>query len=305
MSRNPLKNVYLKLFHFGIFNFIPDKAFLKIQYRAATGKKLNLKDPKSYNEKMQWIKLYDHNPLYTILADKLAVREYVKEKVGEEYLIPLLGHWNLVNDIEYDKLGNQFVLKTNHDSGGIVICSNITSFDKVAAEKKLNEHMKQNHFYMSREWAYKDVKPCIIAEKYMIDDEANDLRDYKFFCFNGEPKAVQVDFDRFINHRRNIYDMDWNLLDVTIKCPNDKNAKIDCPSNFDEMVQIARKLSAGLPEARIDLYSVNGKTYFGSITLYHGNGYEEFTPDSFGDVMGSWIDLSLCENEKTLVEDFL
>lgn len=295
-----LKKIYLTSYHCGIFNVIPDKAFISFQFKMATGNKLNLKNPKSYNEKLQWIKLYDHNPLYTELVDKYRVRKFVSERIGEEYLIPLIAKWDKPEDIDITKLPNQFVIKCNHDSGGIAICKDKKSFNWDSEKKKIESHYKQNHYYMSREWAYKNVKPCVIAEKYMQDESTEELRDYKFFCFNGVPRFVQVDFARFVDHKRNIYDIDWNLLDLTIKCPNDPKAKIDMPSDYDNMVEVAKKLSAGLPHVRVDLYSVNGHTYFGEMTLYHGNGYEKFTPEKYGEEFGSYIDLSLCNRARYL-----
>ena len=263
----------------------------------ATGKKLDISNVKSFNEKIQWMKLYDHNPFYTGIVDKKRVRDYVAERIGEEYLIPLLGVWNDPDEIDINELPEQFVIKCNHDSGGIAICKDKKLFNWEEEKKKISSHLKQNHYYLSREWAYKDVEPCVIAEQYMEDESTEELRDYKFFCFNGVPKFVQVDFARYIDHKRNIYDIDWNLLDLTIKCPNDPNAKIEKPSDYINMVELAKKLSEGIPQVRVDLYSVNGHTYFGEMTLYHGSGYEEFTPDSYGDLFGSFIDLSLCYKE--------
>lgn len=291
------KAAYLKMVGTGIFNFLPDKVIIPFMYRVATGKKLDLTHPRSFNEKLQWIKLYDRNPIYTVFADKYAVREFVREKVGEQYLIPLLGHWNHVEDIDFENLPNQFVLKCNHDSGGVVICRDRSAFDAEEAKKKLKTHLAQNHYYLSREWAYKNIEKCIICEKYLIDEESNDLRDYKIFCFNGVPKLIQVDFDRFTDHKRNLYTTDWEFLDVTIKCPNDPNKIIPKPEKLSEMLDVAAKLSEGYPELRVDLYLVNGKIYFGELTVYHGGGIEKFTPDSFGDTLGDQIDLNLAYTE--------
>ena len=292
-----IKWIYLKIEKFELLNFLPDELFVRLLYRVAMGKKLDLKHPRSFNEKIQWIKLYDHNPLYTVVADKYAVREYVKDKVGEEYLIPLLGKWDSVDDIAFDELPDSFVLKCNHDSGGVVICGDRKDLDVEAAKKKLRSHLKRNHYSLSREWGYKEIRRCIIGEKYLIDDETKELRDYKFFCFNGKPAMIQVDFDRFVDHKRNLYTPDWELLDLTIKCPNDPSADIRRPVNLDEMLAISEKLSAGFPEMRVDLYSVNGKTYFGELTVYHGGGIEKFTPESYGLKLGDMIDLSLVYRE--------
>lgn len=288
-----IRRIYYNFRSIGFLDHIPSNIFIPILYRVATGKKLNLVNPTSFNEKLQWLKLYDHNPMYTIFADKYAVREYIKNKVGEQYLIPLLGHWNNVENIDFEALPDQFVLKCNHDSGGVVICRDKSAFDVEEAKKKLRDHMEQNHYYLSREWAYKDIKRCIICEEYLIDKESNDLRDYKIFCFNGVPKLIQVDFDRFNDHKRNLYTTNWEFLDVTIKCPNDPNKIIPKPEKLSEMLDVASKLSKGYPELRVDLYLVNGKIYFGELTVYHGGGIEKFTPDSFGDELGDQIDLNL------------
>lgn len=290
-----LKSIYLNIYNLGLFNFIPDRIFVPFQYRMATGKKLDISNVKTFNEKIQWMKLFDRNPIYPIIVDKYRIREYVKKTIGEQYLIPLLGKWDSINDIRIEKLPNQFVIKCNHDSGGISICRNKNEYNWNKEKKIIARHMKQNHYFLSREWAYKNVKPCVIAEKYMIDEKTEDLRDYKFFCFNGEPKYIQVDFNRFVDHKRNIYDLNWNLVNLTIKCDNDPSTIIERPDNFEEMIYLARKLSIGFPQVRVDLYSVNGKTYFGELTLYHGSGFEKFTPEEYGEEFGSFIDLELCK----------
>ena len=289
--RSILKKMYLSIYHLGLLNFIPDEVFIPFQYRVATGKYLDLSNVKTFNEKIQWIKLYDRNPIYPLIVDKYKVREYVSEKIGAQYLIPLLGKWDRVDDVNLQSLPDQFVIKCNHDSGGIAICRNKNSFDWYKEKLSIQKHLEQNHYYMSREWAYKDVKPCIIAEQYIMDEETRDLRDYKFFCFNGRAKYVQVDFDRFVDHKRNIYDMNWNLVDLTIKCPNDPHRILKKPNDFDEMIRLAEKLSEGFPQIRVDLYYANKKIYFGELTLYHGNGFEKFTPEYYGEIFGSFIDL--------------
>lgn len=291
------KAVYLKTVSSGIFNVLPDKVIIPIIYKFSTGKKLNLSEPRSFNEKLQWIKLYDHNPMYTLFSDKYAVRKYVADKISEKYLIPLLGHWENVDEIDFRDLPKQFVLKCNHDSGGVIICRDKKSFNIDDAKKKLRKHFARNYYYLSREWAYKDIKKCIICEKYMIDEESGDLRDYKFFCFNGVPKLIQVDFDRFTDHKRNLYSTNWELLDLTIKCPNDPNRIIPKPEKLEEMLELASELSRGYPQLRVDFYFVNGNVYFGELTVYHGGGIEKFTPESFGDDLGDQVDLSLAYME--------
>lgn len=270
---------------------LPDFIFLEIVYFKVFHKFFNLSNPKTFNEKLQWLKLNDRNPRYTTLVDKYEVREYIKEKIGEEYLIPLLGVWNTFDEIDFDKLSNQFVLKCTHDSGGIKICTDKRKFDYKEAKKFFSERIKLNYYYSGREWPYKNVKPRIIAEKYMVDESGIELKDYKIFCFNGEPKLIQVDFGRFTEHKRNIYDLNWNLLDLSIQYSNDKKHIIDKPFNLEDMIKLSRILSEGIPHIRVDWYSINGKVYFGELTLYHGNGLEEFNPEIWNLKLGEMINL--------------
>lgn len=287
-----IKEIYLSANGFGLFRWIPDKVLIPVLYRAATGTRLNLKNPVTFNEKIQWMKLYDHNPLYQIVVDKYAVRRYVADTLegGEAYLVPLLGKWDSPGDIEWDSLPEQFVLKCNHDSGSVVICTDKNSFDRKRAEKKLWSHFRQNYYYVSREWAYKEVKRCVICEKYLVDDEVRELRDYKFLCFGGAVKMIQVDFGRHTVHTENLYTPDWELLDFTIKYPNNP-AVIRKPDNLDNMLTVATELSQGFPQVRVDLYSVNGKIYFGEMTLYFGGGISKFSQEKYAVQMGNWIDL--------------
>lgn len=293
-----LKKAYLCLYRYGVFNWIPSDIFIKIQYRMATGKKLNISCPKTFNEKIQWLKIYDRNPIYGIIADKYKVRKYIAEKVGEKYLVPLLGVWDSPDEINIDELPNEFVLKNNHDSGGVFICKNKEEFQIDRIKRLLYKRMKTNYYDVSREWSYKNIERRIIAEKYLIDKKLGELRDYKFFCFAGEPKYVQVDFDRFTNHKRNIYDLDWNFIDLKIKCPNDSKKIIERPIHFKEMLDVARKISADMPQLRVDLYEVDGRVYFGEATVYHGGGFEEFTPSYFELEWGKLIDLSFAKDSK-------
>lgn len=273
--------------------YIPDKLYLKLFYRYATGNKLNLKNPQTFNEKLQWLKLYDRNPLYTKLVDKYEVREYIKEKIGEEYLIPLLGVWDNVDEINFDELPSQFVLKTTHDSGGVVICKDKRNFDIDQAKNFLSEHLQNNFYYMGREWPYKNVKPRIIAEKYMVDESNIELKDYKLFCFDGNVVLIQVDYGRFEKHMRNLYDLDWNYLDLEIQYPTNSLKVINKPNNLCEMLDIASSLSRKLPHVRVDMYVINNKVYFGELTFYHGSGTEKITPKKWDYKLGDMINLDL------------
>ena len=213
--------------------FIPDKYYLKKWYKFKTGKELNLKNPQSFNEKLQWLKLYDRNPNYSKMVDKYEVRQYIKKKIGEEHLIPLVGGpWKNFEDIDFTKLPDQFVLKCTHDSGSVEICKNKKEFDIEKVRKKFNYTLKRNYYYYGREWPYKNVKPRIIAEKYLLDDSGIEPKDYKIFNFNGEPRIIQVDLDRFANHRHNYYTTKWEFLDVYIDDPND---------SFDQYLEKAKE----------------------------------------------------------------
>ena len=225
------------------------------------GKKLNLKNPKTYNEKLQWMKLYDRNPLYTRLVDKYEVKPYVAERIGQEYIIPTLGVWDRVEDIDFDALPDQFVLKCTHDSGGLVICRDKSKLNIEEAKRKLNKSLKNNFFYVGREWPYKNVKPRILAEAYMEDTATAELRDYKFFCFDGVVKAMFVATDRQKEGEEvkfDFYDADYNHLPFRQGHPN-ANRPTEKPATFEQMRQLAEKLSRGLPQVRVDLYEVNGK----------------------------------------------
>ena len=265
-----------------LFIIIPDKIWLKVYYFLSTGKRLHIDNPRSYNEKIQWLKLYDRRPIYTVFADKIAVRDYVKDVIGEKYLIPLLGIYNSFKSIHFSALPEDFVLKTNHDSGTVfMIHRDDCTIKKI--EKKIVAAMHKNYYRYGREWAYKDIKPMLLVEAQLA---AANLLDYKFFCFNGKVHYIQVDVDRQIKHRRNIYDREWNLLPVTIKYKDAWDVQLPPPDNFTEMITIAEKLSAGYPHLRVDLYNICGEIFFGELTLYHGSGTEKFTPEVFGVEMG-------------------
>ena len=276
----------------GYINWLPDHIYLKLLYKGKMGKKLNLENPITYNEKLQWLKIHDRRPLYTKLADKYEVREYIREKIGEEYLIPLLGVYDSFEEIDFDKLPNQFVLKTTHDSGGVVICRDKANFDKESAKEKLNKSQLRNYYYGSREYQYKNIKPRIICEKYMVDESNTELKDYKFFCFNGEVKALFIATERAIKPKFDFFDTDFNHMPFKQGYDN-SSKKINKPKAFDEMILLSRKLSEGFPHIRIDLYDINGRIYFGEYTLHHFSGTTKFEPESYDELFGSWIDLSM------------
>lgn len=274
-----------------IFDYLPDKIFLRIRYYHAFKKSLNLKHPRTFNEKLQWLKLNDRNSIYTQMADKYKVREYVSKKIGKQFLIPLINVWDSVEEIDFNILPDQFVLKTTHDSGGVRICKDKRKFNFEEATHFLGERMKKNYYYCGREWPYRDVKPRIIAEKYMADESNYELKDYKIFNFNGEPKFIQVDCDRFSNHKRNIYDIDWNLLNFKYNYENETQKIIEKPIVLKKMLNLARKLSENTKFLRTDFYVINDKIYFGELTFYPEAGFGKFIPESIDLEIGKLLEI--------------
>jgi hypothetical protein len=288
------KNIYKSLMTLKkqLFNCLSDRTFIKYAYFRQMGRRLNLRNPKSFNEKLQWLKLYDRNPEYTRLVDKYEVRHYITNKIGAEYLIPLLGVYNNFEDIDFSKLPKQFVLKCTHDSGGVVICKNKDQFNIDKARETINKHLSKNYYYAWREWPYKDIRPRIICEKYMVDESGTELKDYKFMCFNGEAKCLFVGLNRNSPAGLNVdfYDMNWIPMPFERKYPS--SGKITPkPKTFNKMVKFAKELSENFPFVRVDFYEVNGQLYFGELTFYPGSGYEEFTPESYDYLLGSWLEL--------------
>lgn len=277
----------------GRLDNMPDEEFLKRRFKIKVGYDLNLEDPQTYNEKLQWLKLHDRKPLYTTLVDKYEVKDYVASIIGEKYIIPTLGVWEHFDDIDFDSLPDRFVLKTTHDSNGVMICSDKASFDYKAAKKKLEEHLKRNYYYFAREWPYKNVKPRIIAEKYLEDRETCELRDYKFFVFDGEAKAMFITTDRNLEDEEtkfDFFDMDFRHLPFTNGHPNAK-IRPKKPERFDEMRELAEKLGAGFTHIRIDFYEANGEIFFGEMTFYSRGGYVHFDQIEWDYTFGSWIKL--------------
>lgn len=270
---------------------LPDKIYLKIKYLIKLKKFLNLKKPQTFNEKIQWLKLYDRKKIYTTMVDKYEVKKYVSNIIGEKYIIPTIGIYDSFDDIDFDTIPNQFVIKCTHDSGGVVIVDDKSKFDKATIRKKINKHLKDNYYYAVREWPYKLINPRIIIEKYMVDESGYELKDYKIFCFGGKAKYIQVDFNRFKNHRKNIYDLDWNLLDVEINYPNDVNHYIEKPKMLDEMIKNAEILSKGIKFIRVDFYSIGQQLFFGELTFYPGSGFMPFKPEIWDKKFGEFIDL--------------
>lgn len=266
----------------------PSRLYLKYKFKKYMGKKLDLTNPKTFNEKLQWLKLYDRKDIYTTMVDKYEVKKYIADIIGEEYIIPTLGINNTWEEINFDKLPNQFVIKCTHDSGGLAICKNKKNFNVDKARKKVNESLKNNYFYFGREWPYKNVKPRIIIEKYMGDT----LNDYKIFCFNGLPKYILVCSNRNGDYKNtDFYDVNWELMSFTRANHENSLYGISKPTNLEEMLDIAKKLSKDIPFVRIDLYDIKNKIYFGEITFYPSAGFEGFSPSDWDRKLGEMIKL--------------
>lgn len=274
----------------GLTNWMSDKMFIKLSYKYNMGKKLNLENPQTYNEKLQWLKLYDRNPKYTDMVDKYKVREYVSERIGEEHLIPLLGVWDDPKDIDFSKLPDQFVLKCNHDSGGIVICKDKSQLDIPGSVKFLQKQLRRNFFYRAREWPYKNIVRKVIAEQYMVDESGYELKDYKFFCFDGVCKFAFIATDRGIDTRFDFFDKDFNHIPVKNGHENADKPLLK-PATWEKMIQLAEKLSQGIPQVRVDLYDVFGQIYFGEMTFFHYGGKKPFKPEEWDYKFGEYIKL--------------
>lgn len=274
--------------------WVADEPYLKVQFRLLMGKKLNLKSPSTYSEKLQWLKLYDRRPEYITMVDKAAVKDYVAGIIGSEFIIPTLGVWEKPEDIDWDSLPNQFVLKCTHDSGGLVICRDKAKLDKTGAINKLSKSLKQNYYKVWREWPYKNVPRRIIAEKYIAPAlNQSDLPDYKWYCFNGEPKYCQVIQDRSSKETIDFFDTEWNHQEFIGFNPKADNAEVkpERPDSLEQQINIARKLAKDKPYSRIDLYSIGDKLYFGEITLYPMSGMGQIRPEIYDTILGQMINL--------------
>lgn len=267
-----------------------NKTYLKMRFRLFMGVWPNLDNPSTFNEKLNWMKLYYHLPIFTKLVDKYEVKPIVSKLIGEEHVIHTLGVWDRVDEIDFDSLPDKFVLKCTHDSGGLIVCKDKLKLDVQAAKQKLHRALKTNYYNISREWGYKYVKPRIIAEEYMEDCVTHSLDDYKFFCFNGKAKVMFVGTDRSTDVKFDFFDQYGKHLDILNGHPQAKVAPI-LPPTFSKMVELAELLSTGYPYMRVDLYDVDGRIYFGEYTLYHFGGTMPFSPAIWDEKMGDWIEL--------------
>ena len=274
----------------GLLKFLPDKLYLKLFYFFKMGYRLNLKEPITFNEKLQWLKLYDRKLFYSKLVDKYDVRDYVTSKIGKEYLIPLIGKYERFEDIDFEKLPNQFVIKCTHDSGSVIICKDKNNFNIDKAKEKINESMKKNYYYLGREWPYKNVKPRIIIEKFMNDKEKEEINDYKFFVFNGKMKFYIICSDRSKSVKFTFFDRKNEFIKISqCDCEYDKN--VSKPINFKKMIKLSEKLAGDIPQLRVDFYEINNKIYFGELTFFDSSGFGKFEPEVWDVMIGKMLNL--------------
>ena len=275
------------------FFMIPDDIYLKIKYRHKTGKKLNLDNPVLFDEKIQWLKLYDRHPDYPNQVDKYEVRKYIARTVGEEYLIPNYGVWDSFDEIPFDKLPDEFVLKCTHDCASVYLCKDKKTLDTAQLRKHFNKCLARNYFWNRREWVYKNIKPRIIAEKFMVDESGTELKDYKIYCFNGEPKIIEVIFNFFTDEpKENFYSPQWEYQPLrTEDYATAPHIKIEKPQCLDRMLDLAKKLSAGKIHVRVDFYIINNRIYFGELTFYNAGGHTRFSPPEWNKIFGDWMAL--------------
>ena len=270
--------------------WLPDDIYLKTRYRLIMKSKLHIDNPQTFNEKLNWLKVYHRIPFYTLLVDKSTVKEYLESIIGKEHIIPTLGIWDDFNQINFESLPEKYVLKSTNGGGGdgIIICKDKYKLNYYRTRIKLAKSMKSD-WRIQREWVYRDIKPRILAEEY-LKSGSDGLNDYKFFCFNGMVQLFKVDFDRFVGHRANYYDRNLNLLSFGEKlCPPNFEKKIVFPESIKKMIELAEKISCNIPFVRVDLYEVNGNIYFGEMTFFPNSGFGKFTDEGWDYKLGSWL----------------
>lgn len=273
----------------GFLKWMPDDLYLKLVYRCWMGKTLNLENPKTFSEKLQWLKLYNRKQEYSIMADKYAARKYISDIIGEEYLVPLIGVWNDPDEINIDSLPRQFVLKCNHNSEkGLCICKDKSKLNFNKVRRELRKGIREDYYQGGREWQYKNISRKIICEKYLEDGTGDVLQDFKLFCFNGEPKLMYVSREASNNPETDFFDMEFNRIPMQMKDPN-SNRKIEKPVNFDLMKEISRKLAENIPFLRVDFYEINEKLYVGELTFFHNSGFVSISPEEYNTILGDYI----------------
>ena len=285
---------------YGKYNDMPDAEYLSRKFAAVFGRRLSLEAPKTFNEKLQWLKLYDRKPEYTVMVDKYKARDYISEKIGAGYLIPMLGVWNAPDEIDFDTLPDKFVLKCNHNSGlGMCICKDKSALNIKNVKKRLKRGLKQDYYLTGREWPYEDVPRKIIAEQFMNSD-AGGLTDYKVHCFNGAPKLILVCKDRFTSTglTEDFFTSSWEHLDIRRPTHPNSSAEIAQPEELPEILMLAKQLSEGIPFLRVDFYIIEHKVYFSELTFYPAAGFEKFVPEKWDDILGSWLELPPLPTDK-------
>ena len=280
----------LKKFFKSFTRILPDKAYVWLDFIRNLHRIPDLRNPSTFNEKLQWLKLYNHDPSYPKMADKLAMRGFVEKKAGAGHSVPVLGVWDCFDEIDFSSLPDTFVLKCNNDSGHYVICRDKRTMDMKAARKTITEGLKTNYYYQNREWVYKDIVPKVFAEQYLQQDSDDCLWDYKFFCFNGEPRIMYMEKEASESKTEAFFDMEQNYLDLEMDDPR-PDVPPALPTCFDQMKAIASKLSAGIPFLRVDFFYVNETVYVGELTFFHCGGLAPVKPESWNRQLGSWIDI--------------
>ena len=292
LKQNQRRWAWRLLFHSGFASLLSDRAFIKLQYEVVMGKQLDLEHPQDFNQKLQWLKLNYRNPLLVQCADKYAVREFVKERVGDVYLVELLGVYDSFEEIQLESLPSSFVLKATHGSGWNVVCRNKSSVDWISICRKFHLWLASDFSRFGREWQYREIPHRIICESYLEDASSPELRDYKIFCFDGVAKLIWVDFVMDAKHYRNFYDTNWNFQpEKQILWPNAPAESVPKPVNLDEMLWVAERLSGGFPQVRVDLYNVDNRVIFGELTFSSANGLAAFSSDAFARELGNYIKL--------------
>lgn len=292
--KNPSKifdYIEYKILHSSYGKKMDDEEYVKRMFKLNMGYELDLENPKTFNEKLQWLKLYNHKEEYPIMVDKYLSKEYVAKRIGDKYIAKLLGIWNSVDEIDWESLPSQFVLKTTHDCGGVVVCKDRNTLNIDKSKAFLNKHMKRQYFYHCREWPYKNVIPRIIAEEFLQDGDREVLPVYKIMCFGGEPKIIQtIQNDKKENETIDYFDVNWNLLDLRQNYPNSNNP-LPKPKKLDEMLSVAKELSCGTSFIRVDLYTASDEIYFSEFTFFSDAGFASFDPWEWDEKLGEWIHL--------------
>ena len=298
MKKNIIKKMGLHIFLFEIYNIfvnkilanvLSDKPFISLVYFLNFRRKINLTPPKSFNEKLNWLKLYDHNPVYKSLADKYEVKNFVSQVIGEKYVVPCYGVWDSSDEIDFNNLPKQFVLKTTHNSSGVFVCRDKELLDMEKIKEELNKSLKRKYYKHTREWVYKEIAPRIIADEYLDDGSGHELKDYKFWCFNGEPRMMYIT-NKGKEIFENFYDMDFNVLNINHGFPR-RFPEYEKPECFEEMKVLARQLSSNIPFVRIDFFYVNKRIYFGEFTFYDWAGLRPFKKYEMDCELGKFISI--------------